>query len=294
MRARGTEERSFAWLREPAAPGPAPADTFMLAAELRDAAPVFAPMVSLTIAEPPVPPPPVNGLTVGFCVPQNPLIQTLRARAESNLEKLRTCRNLAGFEREVSPYGGPIGLGAELGREGVIAARLVARNTVYRYVALRERAMALVTEAEQVEARYQAALVAAEEEEFRELQFRQQVRLAAARTRLADLRIDATEQQVGLARIQQAAAEFSVDTYQGWIDAGFNEHEEAMLKAYRDAESAQLAASDARMFGGVAQAAANALGAVAQGVGIKGLDPVSPRRDAASGPAGWGLHRALS
>ena len=32
LRARGTEERSFAWLREPAAPGPAPADTFMLAA----------------------------------------------------------------------------------------------------------------------------------------------------------------------------------------------------------------------------------------------------------------------
>ncbi len=296
LRARSGEQRRFEWMRA----RPESAEVMLPIGDLA-AAPVsrsaalagLAPMRSLAIAEPEPAPPALGGLTIGFCIPQNPIVQTLRARAESNLEKLRTCRNIAGFERALNPYGGPIGLGAGIGREGVIAARVVAPNTVYRYSALRARALELVTEAEQVEARYQAALVAAEEAEFRELQFRQQAKLAQARTRLADLRIDTAQQQIGLARLQQAAAEFSATTYQGWIDAGLNEHENGMLASYADARRAQLGANSARTVAAVAQAAAHASGALrpmGAGSGLRGL--INEIRDNVNGGIAAAAHAA--
>lgn len=269
LRTRADGERRFEWLRAQ----PESSDVSLAFDELATAHVALAelaPMRSLAITEPEPSQSALSGLTIGFCIPQNPIVQSLRARAESNLEKLRTCRNIAGFERELNPYGGPIGLGAGLGREGVIAARVVAPNTVYRYQALRTRALELVSEAEQAEIRYQAALIAADEAGFRELQFRQQAKLAEARTRLADLRIDSAQQQVGLAGLQQAAAEFSATTYQGWLDAGLNEHEQDMFNAYRDAEDAQISANAARTTASSLQAAAQAAGAVAQGRGIVG------------------------
>jgi len=296
LRTRAGEQSRFEWLRA----RPESAEVMLATGDFA-AAPVsrsaalasLAPMRSLEIAEPAPSPPPLSGLTIGFCIPQNPIVQALRAHAESNLEKLRSCRNIAGFEREPNPYGGPIGLGAGIGREGVIAARIVAPNTVYLYSALRARALELVTEAEQVEARYQAALVAAEEAEFRELQFRQQAKLAEARTRLADLRIDTAQQQVGLARLQKAVAEFTATTYKGWIDAGPNEYEDDMLASYADARRAQLNANAARTTAAVAQAAAHASGALrpmGAGSGFRGL--INEIRDNVSGGIAAAAHAA--
>lgn len=50
-----------------------------------------------------------TGISFEFCIPQNPVIQALRMRAENNLSKLRSCRNIAGFLRQLDPYGAPIG-----------------------------------------------------------------------------------------------------------------------------------------------------------------------------------------
>ena len=45
--------------------------------------------------------------TEQFCIPQNPLLKGLTLRAEANLHKLRTCRNIAGMERDLEPYAAP-------------------------------------------------------------------------------------------------------------------------------------------------------------------------------------------
>jgi hypothetical protein len=48
----------------------------------------------------------VGGLALasfGFCVPPNPVVESLRLRAELNLYKLRSGRNIAGVERPWSP-----------------------------------------------------------------------------------------------------------------------------------------------------------------------------------------------
>ena len=37
-----------------------------------------------------------------FCIPDNPIVEHLRRHAEVNLQKLRTCRNIAGAVRELS------------------------------------------------------------------------------------------------------------------------------------------------------------------------------------------------
>lgn len=44
------------------------------------------------------------GLSFSFCIPPNPVLEALRLKAELNLYKIRTCRNIAGMERQLDPY----------------------------------------------------------------------------------------------------------------------------------------------------------------------------------------------
>jgi len=52
----------------------------------------------------------ISSSAQNFCVPPNPVLVTLRLRAELNLYKLRTCRNIAGMQRQLEPYAAPTGL----------------------------------------------------------------------------------------------------------------------------------------------------------------------------------------
>ena len=47
------------------------------------------------------------GLSFHFCIPPNPVLEALRLKAELNLYKIRTCRNIAGMERQLDPYAAP-------------------------------------------------------------------------------------------------------------------------------------------------------------------------------------------
>ena len=62
--------------------------------------------------------PPLNGATAfaelntpgpvfDFCVPANPVVKAFGARAELNLYKIRTCRNIAGAFRQLDAYAAP-------------------------------------------------------------------------------------------------------------------------------------------------------------------------------------------
>ena len=98
-----------------------------------------------------------------FCIPRNPLLEMLRLRAELNLYKIRTCRNIAGQERTVEPYAAPTDATSGMPQYGAcgqltLPGALTLRATPYRYRVLAGRARDLAALAQQMEAGLLSAL----------------------------------------------------------------------------------------------------------------------------------------
>jgi hypothetical protein len=169
-----------------------------------------------------------------FCIPPNPLLQALRLQAEVNLFKIRTCRNIAGMERQLDLYGaeidtvvGPpmIGASGQLVLPGVIAYP----STPYRYAALIERAKQLVMLAQQVETAMLSAIVQGDVERYTLMKARQDVRLARASVRLQDLRANEARDGIDLAQLQTDRAQIQVDEMSHWLEEGISSLEQAAL-----------------------------------------------------------------
>ncbi len=189
----------------------------------------------------------VGGVTFSFCIPQNPLLLALEQRARTNLEKLRSCRNIAGLVRTSLPYDGPIGIGA-----GAVAADgsfvpsvLVAPTSVYTYAGLIERAKELIALAQQMEASYRAALESAEAAALTEMSARHAVDSAQAQVGLRTLGLEASQAEFNLAEQQVDAKRFQVTAYARRLAEGKSSYESEMLKAYKDAALAKKAAKNA-------------------------------------------------
>jgi hypothetical protein len=189
-------------------------------------------------------------LIVGFCIPPNPLLKTLRLRAELNLYKLRTCRNIAGLQRQLEPYtsstdtftGLPsIGSGGQLLLPSVVRLQ----PTLYRYQVLIDRVKNLVQLAGQIESAMFSTLVQRDVEAYNLLKARQELNLAQASVQLQSLRITEAKDGVTLAELQKNRAESQSKTYRAWINAGLIEYEKEMITAYKDSAAAQKGAADA-------------------------------------------------
>ena len=204
-----------------------------------------------------------NGVFFDFCIPQNPVIQSLRTQAETNLFKLRTCRNIAGFVRSLDPYGAPIGLGSGIiSADGTIFSGIVeAPPTIYRYAALIARAKELVNITQQIESGYQLNLEKAESEALSVLQAEQSVELAVARVTLQDLGLTRASDELGLVQKQKESAVLRQSKYNEWIAAGQNKYEIDMLQSYSDATEAQKNATISNAAVTQAQFAAQSIGA---------------------------------
>jgi hypothetical protein len=163
--------------------------------------------------------------------PPNPVPEALRLRAELNLAKLRTGRNIAGLERQLTPLTQPT---LTLDRLPAADARGSFRPTPYRYGVLIERARNLVSVAQQVEQAFLAALEKRDAEVYNLLKAGHDLQLAGAAVTLQSLRVREAEQGIGLAERQLDRATVQRDTYQEWIDAGLNEWERDMLEDYRE------------------------------------------------------------
>jgi hypothetical protein len=165
--------------------------------------------------------------------PPNPAPQALKMRAELNLFKLRSGRNIAGIERNLTPLTQPALMMDRLPAAG--DAQRLFKPTPYRYGALIERAKNLVSIAQQVEQAFLAALEKRDAEVYNLLKAGHDLQLAGATVNLQSLRVEEAEQGVGLAERQLDRAATQRDTYQGWIDAGLNQWERDMLDNYKDA-----------------------------------------------------------
>jgi hypothetical protein len=165
-----------------------------------------------------------------FCIPRNPLLEMLRLRAELNLYKIRTCRNIAGQERTMEPYAAPtdatsgmpqIGVGGQLTLPGA----LTLRATPYRYRVLAGRARDLAALAQQMEAGLLSALEKRDGALFDLLRARQQAGLTRATIRLHDLRVREAEHGVTLAALQRERASLQADHFDGLINDGLLDEE---------------------------------------------------------------------
>ncbi|HKR13271.1 MAG TPA: neuraminidase-like domain-containing protein [Pyrinomonadaceae bacterium] len=214
-----------------------------------------------------------NGISFDFCIPQNPVVTALRTRAANNLTKLRTCRNIAGFLRQVDLYGAPIGLGsAMVSANGTVFNGIVdAAPTPYRYATVIARAKELAGIAQQIEAGYQNALESAEREALSVLQAEQNVELAEARVTLQDLRVVQSNSELGMAQLQKSSAVFRESTYAGWISDGKSFNEIRMLNAYSLAAEAQKQAARSRAAASIAQTSADMMGSFAGGQLLTGM-----------------------
>jgi hypothetical protein len=157
-----------------------------------------------------------------FCVPKNPLLDSLRRHAEVNLEKIRSGRTIAGMKRELDPYASsvsvegatptPSGSGAIGAAEGDVQA------TNYRYEALIERAKELAKQARRFESELLTAIEKADREEYKLEKARQQVELAEQRVSLQETRMERARGKVELARLKRERAGFRKQRYDDWID----------------------------------------------------------------------------
>lgn len=169
-----------------------------------------------------------------FCIPTNPIIEALQLRAELNLYKIRTCRNIAGVERELDLYAAPtdtvsglpvIGAGGQLNLPGAVTFI----PTPYRYAVIIERTKQLVSLAQQVEAAFLSALEKRDAEFYNLMKARQDIRTTRAGIRLQDLRIKVAEGEVKLSELQKDRAQLQADHYKKLLDEGVSGLEIANL-----------------------------------------------------------------
>jgi hypothetical protein len=205
-------------------------------------------------------------LITAFCIPPNPVLNILRQRATLNLQKLRSCRNIAGLKRQVEPYaaatdstsGMPvIGAGGQLVLPGV--ANL--RPTLYRYEVLIERAKQLVQLAAQIESAMLSALEKRDAEAYTALKARQELDLARAGIQLQNLRLTEADNSVKLSELQKQRSVVQANKYREFIESGINKYEQDIISAYIDLETIEneIAAFDS--FIQISQAMVSAAGA---------------------------------
>lgn len=193
----------------------------------------------------------------------NPVLRGLRLHAELNLFKLRNGRNIAGMKRQLETYTPQLSKAnvlPTLGSGGQLIAPGAAllRPTPYRYSVLIERAKQLVALSQQVEAAYLAALEKRDAENYNRLKAGQDLNLAEASVTLQDLRVTEAKGSLTLADLQKGRAQLQRDTYQGWIDAGLNTWEQAMLDSYEQARDARILSAFFETGAQMAQAAVSA------------------------------------
>lgn len=175
-----------------------------------------------------------SGSLLSFCIPQNPEIVALARRAETALDRIRACRDIAGYERITDPYGGPIGLGS-LGLDPALPEQVDIPPVPLRYGSLLPRAMDLAETAAHIEGRYLHALEGEDRERLNRLQVTQNLEIAEARISRSVLAVSGAEANVELARRQRDSAVIAAEHYDNLIQAGPNVHERRVIDHYLSA-----------------------------------------------------------
>jgi peptidoglycan hydrolase-like protein with peptidoglycan-binding domain len=128
-------------------------------------------------------------------VPRNPQLAALRARAETNLTKIRAGRNIAGLVALVPQSSESL------------------QPSAYHYSALVDRAKQIAALAQQAEGAYLSAMEKAATEAYSALQAQQDLESATAAVKLESLKVTEANDQVSLAQGQANKAQIEVSEY---------------------------------------------------------------------------------
>jgi hypothetical protein len=182
---------------------------------------------------------PTNAGEPALAIPE---LDSLQARAEVQLAKLRQGRNIAGIPRT----------------QGIPATATVSQPTPYRFKTLLDRARQLAAQASQMEAGYLAALEKYDQRNLSVYDALKAIDLSAAQVTVATSRVNEANDAVTAAMAQQTKADVMVTTYADAIAAPPNQYETNLLSDYNDMRDIRdgIAAADTVI--GVAQAASSA------------------------------------
>ncbi len=156
---------------------------------------------------------PETGPTIPF--PANPVWESLKLHAQNNLTKIHNGMNIAGV-RDVQ---------IQTGEEATFLP------SQYRYAFLVERAKNLVGITQQIESAYLSALQQGDEERYRQLQARQDIRVAGTSIKLADLKVTDADILKRETELQKEKAEVQFDHFSSLISEGLNNYEWATLRS---------------------------------------------------------------
>jgi len=174
-----------------------------------------------------------QAITRGFCIPPNPINEAFKYRVESNLQKIRSCRNIAGVKRALSSYAAavdPVAL-VEAAAAGAELDDFVPSQPppLYRYSILYERARQLIQIATQYEAHFLSIIEKYDAAIYSVDKARNDLRLSNENVSLRGLHIRRANQSVKQAELQLERTQISYDYYNELIEEGYSTLEEVAI-----------------------------------------------------------------
>ena len=187
----------------------------------------------------------LSGMSFVFCAVTNPVIEALTLSANANLYKIHNCMNIAGMQRELSPFAAPTDSTTGIpviGAGGTLNLNLSPTfpPSGYKYDYLVNRAKQLVSLAQQMEATFLAALEKFDAETYTALRAEQDLESSRANVQLQNLKVNQANDNVQLATLQRDRATIQVNGLQGMIDAGLLGPERNQLTAYAILGASQI------------------------------------------------------
>jgi hypothetical protein len=163
-----------------------------------------------------------------LCIPPNPALTTLRQHAELCLRKIHECKNIAGLELCLSPYGTAEGNLADIGFDRLPAAN-EGQPLPYRYATLIERTKQFVEVARQTESSMLQFIGSAEQARYEELKARQDLELTQAGVQLTDLQVIEAQDSATAALLQRDRAQLQMNHYTTLIGNGLSTNEQLQI-----------------------------------------------------------------
>jgi len=165
-----------------------------------------------------------------FCIPLNPMLNSLRFRVESNLEKIKTNRNFAGMQRDLQFYATPVDATKIIQNAGNLDLNTVNFNSpppIYRYSFLYERAKYLNSLAKQLENQMLSALKDEEQAKYTLFRAKQDINLEKANVSLQNLRLNEAFNSKFSAEAQKNKMNYTKMHYNNLIEDGLISWEHA-------------------------------------------------------------------
>jgi hypothetical protein len=185
-----------------------------------------------------------------FCIPANPATVQLRQHAELCLQKVRDCKNIAGLDLCLDPYGATTAdlTGADAGNlRSTLASGL--QPMPYHYATLIERTKQLVELSRQIESSMLQFISSADQAQYEELKARQDLELTQAGVQQKELQVIQATDGVASAKLQRDRAQLQASHFSGLLANGWTVNEQLQVANLAVASVHQHAAAIASWIG---------------------------------------------